>query len=166
MMGLATALALLLLTLGSAGAETVCVKYRSCLDLAPFDCTNTQQSSFVRRVCYDANNSYMLIQLNAVLVPLLWNRQRHRVQSTKRPLGWALLRSGYQGPLRLPPDATASVLKRRQPGGGGCGNAKSKFRGLEQYRDGDVRRLAIKGTVKQVRENQWSTTVPFKFSRT
>ena len=66
MRGLATALALLLLTLGSAGAETVCVKYRSCLDLAPFDCTNTQQSSFVRRVCYDANNSYMLIQLNAV----------------------------------------------------------------------------------------------------
>jgi hypothetical protein len=63
---LATAVALLLLTLGSAGAETVCVKYGSCLDLAPFNCTNTPQSSFVRRVCYDPNNSYMLIQLNTV----------------------------------------------------------------------------------------------------
>jgi hypothetical protein len=63
---LATALVLLLVTLGSARAETVCVKYGSCLDLAPFDCTDTPQSSFIRRVCYDPNNSYMLIQLNAV----------------------------------------------------------------------------------------------------
>ena len=44
----------------------VCVKYGSCLDLAPFDCTITPQSSFVHRACYDPNNSYMLIQLNAV----------------------------------------------------------------------------------------------------
>ena len=47
-------------------AETVCVKYGACLDLAPFHCTATPQSSFVRRVCYDAANAYMVIQLKAV----------------------------------------------------------------------------------------------------
>ena len=66
MRGLGTVVALALLTFDSAGAETVCVKYGSCLDLAPFECTDTPQSSLVRRVCYDASNSYMLIQLHAV----------------------------------------------------------------------------------------------------
>jgi hypothetical protein len=62
----AIALALILLTSESAMAEPVCVKYGSCLDLAPFECTTIQQSSFVRRVCYDASNLYMLIQLRNV----------------------------------------------------------------------------------------------------
>ena len=60
----AIALALILLTSESAMAEPVCVKYGSCLDLAPFECTTIQQSSFVRRVCYDAAKSYMIVKLN------------------------------------------------------------------------------------------------------
>jgi hypothetical protein len=56
-------LALAALTL-PAGAETVNVKYRGEVNLAPFDCTDITRSSFVRRICYDRGNSYMLISLN------------------------------------------------------------------------------------------------------
>ena len=45
-------------------AECLMVKYRDtpvCLD--SFTCSDTPQSSFVRRVCYDAAKAYMLIQL-------------------------------------------------------------------------------------------------------
>ena len=48
----------------SVGAETVNVKYRGEVDLAPFKCTVVARSSFVRRICYDRGNSYMLIDLN------------------------------------------------------------------------------------------------------
>ena len=48
--------------LSLARAETVTVKYRGDVDLAPFECTPVT-SSFVHRVCYDAGNQYMLIQL-------------------------------------------------------------------------------------------------------
>lgn len=44
-------------------AETVSVKYRGPVNLDPFVCTETPRSSFVRRVCYDGANAYMLIQL-------------------------------------------------------------------------------------------------------
>jgi KTSC domain-containing protein len=44
-------------------AESVDVKYRGRVDLKPFACTNTE-SSFVKRVCYDRANAYMLISLN------------------------------------------------------------------------------------------------------
>jgi hypothetical protein len=47
-----------------AGAETVNVKYRGPVDLAPFECHVITRSSFIRRVCYDASNEYMLIDLN------------------------------------------------------------------------------------------------------
>jgi hypothetical protein len=57
-------LAFLLASLPTAGwAETVFVKYRGMVDLAPFSCTGTV-SSLVQRICYDARNSYMLIDLN------------------------------------------------------------------------------------------------------
>jgi hypothetical protein len=46
----------------TAQAETVDVKYRGPVDLKSFTCTNTV-SSFVNRVCYDEDNSYMLILL-------------------------------------------------------------------------------------------------------
>ncbi len=36
------------------------------VDLAPFSCTDVERSSFVRRVCYDKANQYMLISLNGV----------------------------------------------------------------------------------------------------
>jgi len=44
-------------------AETVDVKYRGPVYLAPFACTDTPRSSFIRRVCYDKPKSYMLIKL-------------------------------------------------------------------------------------------------------
>ena len=34
------------------------------VDLATFSCTAIQRSSFIRRVCYDQKNSYMIVQLN------------------------------------------------------------------------------------------------------
>ena len=46
-----------------ANAETVSVKYRGPVDLAPFACEAVTRSSFIERVCYDAKNSYMLINL-------------------------------------------------------------------------------------------------------
>jgi hypothetical protein len=47
-----------------SSAETVDVKYRGQLDLKPFACTIIERSSFIRRVCYDTANAYMLVSLN------------------------------------------------------------------------------------------------------
>jgi KTSC domain len=47
----------------SAAAERVNVKYREEVNLAPFECTPITRSSFVQRVCYDRDNSYMLVDL-------------------------------------------------------------------------------------------------------
>lgn len=44
-------------------SETVNVKYRGSVDLKPFACTDTPQSSFIQRVCYDKTQGYMLINL-------------------------------------------------------------------------------------------------------
>jgi len=44
--------------------EVVTVKYRGPVSLAPFKCDAITRSSFIERVCYDASNSYMLIDLN------------------------------------------------------------------------------------------------------
>ena len=48
----------------AAHAESVFVKYRGEVDLAPFDCSGVDRSSLVRRVCYDRRESYMIINLN------------------------------------------------------------------------------------------------------
>ena len=47
-----------------ARAESVYVKYRGEVDLSSFDCTYITRSSFIRRVCYDRRNEYILISLN------------------------------------------------------------------------------------------------------
>ncbi|MER9528819.1 KTSC domain-containing protein [Mesorhizobium sp. M0309] len=47
-------------------AETVDVKYRGPVDLAKFQCTGELDSSVVKRVCYNAEHSYMLIRLKQV----------------------------------------------------------------------------------------------------
>jgi hypothetical protein len=53
-----------------ARAETVCVKYGPCpLDLGPFACTDTPQSSFVRRICYHATKRFMVIKLKDTWYP-------------------------------------------------------------------------------------------------
>jgi hypothetical protein len=65
---------IILALLGSAAhAETVQVKYRGAVDLAPFACEDVTRSSFIKRVCYDEKNAYMLINLPRHLVPLLRN---------------------------------------------------------------------------------------------
>jgi hypothetical protein len=56
-----TALAVLIAT--PVSSETVDVKYRGMVDLKPFACTDTPRSSFIQRVCYDKDQSYMLINL-------------------------------------------------------------------------------------------------------
>jgi KTSC domain len=48
----------------AAQAESVYVKYRGEVDLKFFNCTDIARSSFIRRVCYDRPNEYMLISLN------------------------------------------------------------------------------------------------------
>lgn len=48
-----------------ARAETVCIKHGACpFDLSSFDCADTPRSSFIRRVCYDADERFMAIDLN------------------------------------------------------------------------------------------------------
>jgi len=47
-----------------AQAETVNVKYRGPVDLAPFDCQTITRSSFIERICFDPKNTYMLIELS------------------------------------------------------------------------------------------------------
>jgi hypothetical protein len=49
----------------AAWAESVEVKYRGVVDLAPFACSDVSRSSFIKRVCYDRASQYMLIRLNS-----------------------------------------------------------------------------------------------------
>ena len=57
-------LSVLIGAVGACRSETVDVKYRGPVDLAPFKCEAVDRSSFIRRVCYDASNSYMIVLLN------------------------------------------------------------------------------------------------------
>ena len=51
-------------------AEIICVKYGPCpLDTSSFTCTDTPRSSFIRRVCYDAPKSFMVIKLKETWYP-------------------------------------------------------------------------------------------------
>ena len=59
---IAAATIIVVICLSLARAESVAVKYRGNVDLAPFQCTPVT-SSFVQRVCYDEANQYMLIEL-------------------------------------------------------------------------------------------------------
>ena len=45
-------------------AETVMVKYRGPVDLAPFTCEFVQRSSLVQRLCYDNREQYVIVNLN------------------------------------------------------------------------------------------------------
>jgi len=60
---LGIAIALTLSISGAAHAETVNVKYRGVVDLAPFQCESVSRSSLVTRVCYDRKEQYMVIGL-------------------------------------------------------------------------------------------------------
>ena len=61
---LALSLSVLIGVIGACRSETVDVKYRGPVDLAPFKCESIDHSSFIRRVCYDATNNYMIVLLN------------------------------------------------------------------------------------------------------
>ena len=61
-------LAILLVSLSGAfwtDAETVEVEKRGNVDLKPFACQDVTRSSLVNRVCYDAANRSMVVQVNA-----------------------------------------------------------------------------------------------------
>lgn len=60
---LGIAIALTIGLSGAALAETVNVKYRGVVDLAPFQCESINRSSLVTRVCYDQKEQYMVIGL-------------------------------------------------------------------------------------------------------
>lgn len=44
-------------------AETVNVKYRGPVDLAPFSCEQITRSSVVKRLCYDRRERYVIVNL-------------------------------------------------------------------------------------------------------
>ena len=46
-----------------AVAETVAVKYRGPVDLAPFNCESITRSSLVNRLCYDSREHYVIVNL-------------------------------------------------------------------------------------------------------
>jgi hypothetical protein len=48
-----------------ADAETVNVEHRGAVDLAPFACQDITRSSLVSRVCYDAANRVMIVQVQS-----------------------------------------------------------------------------------------------------
>jgi hypothetical protein len=45
-------------------AEQVMVKYRGVVDLKPFECEWYTRSSLVQRICFDARETYLLVNLN------------------------------------------------------------------------------------------------------
>jgi hypothetical protein len=47
----------------SAVSEIVYVKYRGPINLAPFECEWVSRSSIVKRLCYDANEQYAIVNL-------------------------------------------------------------------------------------------------------
>jgi KTSC domain len=59
------ALAAIMLLVPPALAAEVDVRHRGRLSLDDFDCSAVE-SSFIRRVCYDEENRYMLIQFGSV----------------------------------------------------------------------------------------------------
>jgi len=62
-------LAIFLVSLAGASwtdAETVDVENRGTVNLKPFACQDTPRSSLVNRVCYDAANRSMVVEVNAV----------------------------------------------------------------------------------------------------
>ena len=52
--------------LAPAAGETADVKYRGPVPLQTFECVSTPDSSFINRICYDAAESYMLVQMRQI----------------------------------------------------------------------------------------------------
>jgi hypothetical protein len=63
---------ILLMTIWSAPlrAESICVKYGPCpMDLSTFKCSGGLSSSYVKRVCHDHDNRFMVIDLAGTWYP-------------------------------------------------------------------------------------------------
>ena len=60
-----TILAIFLFSMGTARAETIQVMGRGTVDLQHFVCEVAPQSA-IRRVCYDEENKYMIVQLGSL----------------------------------------------------------------------------------------------------
>lgn len=56
-------LAFLAVTVAPAFAENICPKYGNCVPETAFDCQDIDRSSFITRVCYSAEKSYLIIRL-------------------------------------------------------------------------------------------------------
>jgi KTSC domain len=65
-LGVTVAIGLVLIVTYAVRSESVQVKYRGEVNLRPFACTDIEHSSFIKRVCYDRPNEYMLISLNGI----------------------------------------------------------------------------------------------------
>jgi hypothetical protein len=63
-MGRLVFLAFTMIFAGTCAAEMVDVKYRGAIPLDRFACSSIERSSFIRRVCYDNADAYMVVQLN------------------------------------------------------------------------------------------------------
>lgn len=95
-------------------AETVPVKYHHSVSLDAFECTNVSDTSDVTRICYDAPEQYMLIQLkntyyqyceiDATTVAGLKNARSKRQYFDSRIRG-----SGLDGPF----DCRIHVIPRK-----------------------------------------------------
>ena len=57
------ATAFVVLAAAPASAESVFVKYRGPVDLAPFSCEWVTRSSLVQRLCYDPREQYVIVNL-------------------------------------------------------------------------------------------------------
>jgi len=49
----------------NANAETIYVKYRGAVDVSSFECKPIIRSSFIHRLCYDAKEQYVIVQLKS-----------------------------------------------------------------------------------------------------
>ncbi len=110
----ALAIAVSLWAWQALAVECVTVKYRDttvCLD--HFVCTDTPQSSFVRRVCYDASNGLHADQSEGRLVPLLCDRSDDGERPSVGYVRGQLLRPQHPSrPVRLPATRGAGLPVR------------------------------------------------------
>jgi hypothetical protein len=102
----------LVITLVSEGkAETADVKYRGLVDLAPFKCVSIDRSSFIRRVCYDAANSYMIVKLNETYYHYCAIDNRTVDEFEAADSMGRFFNASIRGPFRLPNRPCAVLLR-------------------------------------------------------
>ena len=92
----------------SAADQTVVVKYSGPVNLAPFACEAITRSSFIENVCYDAKNTYMLIDLKGT-----WYHYCEIDQEIQPPcsgVDGAFLQRLDQRSLRLPHASSSGLL--------------------------------------------------------